>query len=288
MRNTQPYILKRAKVVSTADAYDGMRIKVRLYPEDNQTSDDSNLPYCFPLLPKMIHVQPKVGESVLVILANMEDDQGDRYYIGPVIAQDNNLAFAPHETAAYTLMDGSLINPNSAPSGNPENQGSFPEQEDISLRGRENTDLILKDDEVRLRCGIHKENTSNPLAFNNETISYVQMKKMHNLEYDGHNVSTVANVVADKINLLTYETIDNFKLTDPNSLITDDEMKKVLAQAHKLPYGDILVEFLQMFVRAFLTHTHNFPGNPTLPTKEVTDVSNYDLNQILCQSVRIS
>lgn len=288
MLDTNYYTLRRSKVISTTDAYGGMRIKVRLYPEDNSISSDDDLVYCFPLLPKMLQVQPKVGESVLVILANQNDDQGDRFYIGPIIAQDNKMQFAPHETEAYTLMDGSVVGSNTNPRYNPENKGSFPEQEDIALRGRKDTDVVLKEDELRLRCGIHKKNVKNQMAFNDENIGYIQMKDVKNMSHNGRPFNTVTNIVSDKINLLSYQTIDNFKLTDPDALITDDELSKILDEAHQLPYGDILVDFLRKFVLAFLTHTHNFPGNPTLPTKEVQDISNYDLNRILCESIRIS
>ena len=40
--------------------------KIRLTPEDNGTLDE-DLPYVFPLLPKMLHVKPQIGELVLVI-----------------------------------------------------------------------------------------------------------------------------------------------------------------------------------------------------------------------------
>lgn len=287
MSYTDNYILKRAKVLSVVDDLDGLRIKVRLFPEDNQTTDDNDLPYCFPLLPKMVHVNPKEGESVLVILAKQDDPKGDRYFFGPIIAQPQNLDYASYESGSYTLMSGSPISPQESPSNNPENIGSFPDRDDISLRGRENTDLILKPDEIRLRCGIHKDG-NNKLAFNDNNIGYIQLKYIKNIEHDQKPFNSVTNIVSDKINLLSYQSIDSFKLTDNKSLITDEQLVEILNKAHLLPYGDLLIEFLEMFLKAFINHTHNFPGNPTLPTEEVKSVANYDLNKILCKSIRIS
>ena len=287
MGYTDNYILKRAKVLSVKDDLDGLRIKVRLYPEDNLTTDDNDLPYCFPLLPKMVHVNPKEGESVLIILAKQDDPKGDRYFFGPIIAQPQNLDFAASDSGAYTLMNGSIVSPQEAPSNNPENEGSFPERDDVSLRGRENTDIILKTNEIRIRCGIHK-NGSNKLAFNNKNIGYIQMKYINGIEHKGKSFNSVTNIVSDKINLLSYQSIDGFKMTDNKSLITDEQLIEILNKAHLLPYGDILIEFLDKFLKAFINHTHNFPGNPTLPTEEVKSVSNYDLNKILCKSIRIS
>lgn len=287
MTYTDNYTLKRAKVLSVTDDLDGLRIKVRLYPEDNQTTDDNDLPYCFPLLPKMVHVNPKEGESVLIILAKQDDPKGDRYFFGPIIAQPQNLDFAASDSGAYTLMNGSIVSPQQAPSNNPENEGSFPDRDDISLRGRENTDIILKPDEIRIRCGIHKGG-SNKLAFNDRNIGYIQMKYINGIEHKGKPFNSVTNIVSDKINLLSYQSIDGFKMTDNKSLITDEQLIEILNKAHLLPYGDILIEFLDQFLKAFVNHTHNFPGNPTLPTEEVKSVANYDLNKILCKSIRIS
>ena len=61
--------VKFCKVISIDDDTDADRIKVRLAPEDNSKTL-SEIEYAFPLLPKMFHVKPKVGEAVLVLLAN--------------------------------------------------------------------------------------------------------------------------------------------------------------------------------------------------------------------------
>ena len=114
------------------------------------------------------------------------------------------------------------------------------------------------------------------------------MKYINGIEHKGKPFNSVTNIVSDKINLLSYQSIDGFKMTDNKSLITDEQLIEILNKAHLLPYGDILIEFLDQFLKAFVNHTHNFPGNPTLPTEEVKSVANYDLNKILCKSIRIS
>lgn len=287
MRGDDNYTFKRARVLSVKDDTDGLRVKVRLHPQDNQIANDDDLPFCFPLIPKMLHVNPKEGESVLVVLANQGDPLGDRYFIGPIIAQPQNLNNASSESGAFTLMQGSVMTPGVNPSNNPENLGSFPERDDIAVRGRDNTDLILKTDELRLRCGIHKGG-ANKLAFNDVNMGYLQMKYLNGVQHNGTPFNSVMSFVADKINLLSYQSIDNFKLNDREQLITEDELFKILDEAHKLPYGDLLIDFLRKFLRAFINHTHNFPGNPTLLTNEVTTIANYDLESILCESIRIS
>ena len=83
-------VVRFCKVLSINDDTDADRIKVRLSPEDNSKTLEQ-IDYAFPLLPKMFHVKPKVGEAVLILLATTNDGNSQRYYIGPVISQDHKL-----------------------------------------------------------------------------------------------------------------------------------------------------------------------------------------------------
>jgi hypothetical protein len=82
------------KVLEISDDTDADRVKVRLLPEDSNKTQ-AELDYAFPLLPKMFHVKPKVGEAVLILLSNTNDGNSQRYYIGPIISQDHRLFFDP-------------------------------------------------------------------------------------------------------------------------------------------------------------------------------------------------
>ena len=65
-------------------------------------------------------------------------------------------------------------------------------------------------------------------------------------------------------------------------------MDEIIEKAHKLPYGDVLVEFLNLFRDAFLKHTHNFPTMPTCPDPNVVNLSLFDTNEILSKNIRIN
>ena len=58
MNGLSDNILKIAKVIQNNDENCGFRIKARIFSEDDNLSDNE-LPYAFPLLPKMMHVLPK-------------------------------------------------------------------------------------------------------------------------------------------------------------------------------------------------------------------------------------
>lgn len=161
MMTNDTSIVRLCEVKSIIDDTDGLRIKVRLTPEDNDITLDKDLPYAFPLIPKMLHVTPKIGECVFVILANQGDKSGNRYYIGPVISQPQMLNKDPFNFSAVSLLEGNqVISPAEAPSMNPQINGTLPEYGDIAIQGRQNCDIIMKDNEMRIRCGFKESPTA--------------------------------------------------------------------------------------------------------------------------------
>ena len=73
-------LIRFCEVLSVMDDNAGLRIKVRLYPEDADYKTTEELPYCFPLLPKHIHINPKVGECVLVLLSTINHSGSNRFF----------------------------------------------------------------------------------------------------------------------------------------------------------------------------------------------------------------
>lgn len=296
MANNDNTIIKIAEVKSVIDDADGMRIKVRLVPEDNSISLDKNLPYAFPLLPKQIHVSPKVGECVFVILANQGESEGNRYYIGPIISQPQMLNKDNYSNlSAVSLLKGNeVVSPLEAPSVNPEINGSLPEYEDIAIQGRQNTDIILKNNEMRIRCGMR----NNPLLpqpenlfFNKQNPAYIQMKYMKNKVKYNNNSSyntygSVINVVADRINLLTHDSESSYTLTDENELIPEDVLNDIMNNGHPFVYGDRLINFLTKLLNVVATHTHPFPNDPPYNDVKMTDVTTTNLNTLLSKTIK--
>ena len=97
--------------------------------------------------------------------------------------------------------------------------------------------------------------------------------------------SSVLNMVANKINLISHDGEHNFNLSDPEALITDDEQVKINSKAHPLVYGDTLVEFLQLVKTFVALHVHPYHGVPPDPSPIKTDVLNFDLQTILNKNI---
>ena len=279
-------IFRVCKVEDVKDDQNGLRIKIRLHPEDNNLQDE-DIPWCFPLMPKHLHVNPKIGEMVLVLFSRMGVSRSGRWFIGPIISQQYFL-----QKDLYLNADMKSLKPLPEPSRNPNNEGSYPDREDIALQGRNNADLILKENEVRLRCGFKKYPYSTPedsLLFNQEDLAYIQMKYKTLMDEHNHqSFSSTINVVADRINLLSHDSITPFRLNDKKDLITDEELSKILEKAHPLIYGDNLVNFLKQLIEVIRTHTHPFSMDPPSFTTPQTNVLNTNLDEMLSQSIRIN
>jgi hypothetical protein len=285
--------IKIGEVVSIDDPEKCGRIKVLTNRFERNNSNEENLDYCYPLLSQLIHILPKVGEAVIVLFTS-SSGSSNKYYIGPIISQPHKMQEDNYYKGAINIFkDGSkLDNPNYE-------NGTFCENEDVALYGRKGCELILKDDDIRLQCGIRiGKNDQFKESFNTLSPAYLKMKyyqneqrtsnKNINLGEDNVYQST-ATLVADEINLLSNSNANNYKLNSKNGdLITDEDMQKIIAEAHVLPFGDKLVDFLSLFLKAFQQHSHPYPNIPTILPSGFPDIYNTDLTQLLSKHVRIN
>lgn len=288
-------------VESVLDENDGLRIKVRIPsidPTEKQDPYFERVPYCFPLLPKHLHVNPRIGEMVLVILQNPNAPRGNRFFIGPIISQQCMLDYDPFNYSAQVLLQGTQIGKaEPIPIMNPENDGTIPDRNDIVIQGRQNTEVALKPSELRLRCGFKACPTSKDpkerLIFNKVSPAYIQMKygtfSNNSKKFGDRDVfHSEINVVADRINLLSHDSKQHFELNDRKDLIAKEELEKIYDMAHVLPYGDVLVEFMKQFVRIFNTHTHPFPMMPPALNSVDTKTLDPNWNDMLSNTIRIN
>lgn len=308
-------LIQRGKVISINDVDDAGRIKVRVMGVDNNLLDE-NLVFAVPLLPKHINIVPKVGDGVLIFRFESQNRNVDRMYLGPIVPQPQDLGGADYETKAWNAYSFGLTQLGPAPTKRKKLKGGYPEKEDISLQGKKNSDLILKEDEVLLRAGkfvFQGDKADNSrsdnefddiggrkLKFNTRTQGYIQIKYNAKINIaDGNKdkgeYGTITNVVSNKINLLTHKHGNpRFALTNQDNLISDEEMQKILKEAHPLVFGDKLVEFLKLMKNAILNHSHKYQGLPphgegqSLAAKSVQEMNSYDLDEILSKNIKIN
>ena len=243
---------------------DGERIRARVMPYDRGKAINA-IPWAFPLMPKMIHVKPKVGESVLVFTMGELDGGGQRFYIGPIISQPQFMQYDSFIGGSSRLLDNTTLGPEKAPSTDPNTEGSYATNDDVAIYGRRDTDIVLGDEDLLIRCGSRKfSELDGGFVFNKRNPSFIKMKEHRQSLIDGSATSTT--IVGDSINLISNNGSPYIDTTGgKNEQITDDEMNKIIEKCHVLPYGDVLIDFLQMFLQMFKAHTHKYPGLPPCP-----------------------
>ena len=65
-------------------------------------------------------------------------------------------------------------------------------------------------------------------------------------------------------------------------------MNEIISKAHPLPFGDRLIEFLDIFRKAFNAHTHAYSGLPPVQDINYINVNQYNLDDILSRNIRIN
>lgn len=290
------YVVKMGKVVSIYDDADGSRIKVRLAQDGKKTVEE--LPYAFPLLPKMFQVIPKIGEGVFVITSKSGNIESNRYYIGPIISQPQQNNFDPYDDGRGTslsLLQGGSLSPLEKISNYQETNGAFPKKNDVAIVGRKSEDVILKDGEIDLRCGIRNKSESNnenlvgEVVFNRINPAYIQMKFQRGIgNSSGQEADSVINLVADKVNIISHKDENSFNLTDSDKLIKSEELDDIMKKLHQVPYGDLLVEALEKIRNVLANHVHAYPGLPPCHDHTLMEMLTDNYKEILSKNVRIS
>lgn len=285
------YGIKFGIVKESYDPTNSGRIKVRV-PGDDLKIPDEELKWSFPLLPKMLHIRPKVGETVMIITRVFDNNRSDRFYIGPVIAQPQFMYEETDENSALRSLHGSQLGPDINIEQYADVVGTLPEDDDIAFLGRKDSDIILKDNDVRIRCGVKKtdEFDKTEFAFNSVHPAFMKMKHYVGKEKLKCGAESVVNIVADKINLIGSDSREKYSFTDTKELISDEEVDRFVEEAHQLPFGDKLIEFLRIFITAFQSHTHPWVGAGMTPCKDITykALADYNLESILSTTIRIN
>jgi len=268
--------LKYGQVIGNIDEQNLGRIKVRIKGSPSAGGDDgvsdADLPFAFPLIPKHFSSVPKIGEAVWIFVVDKKSMHADRIYIGPIISQPDKLNFDDAKFGAMRGFSYGTTTPNVNVNTIPQLKGVFPDLEDISIQGRYNTDITQKNNEIVLRAGKFEIIPTTPQSsygfqFNTKTQAYIQIKNDVVVERPSKTNSetkkgTITTIVANKINLITHDNgSPRFNVTGQDKLISDEEMDRILTEAHQLPFGDVLLEYLILLKEALFAHVHNGNGN---------------------------
>jgi hypothetical protein len=290
------------------------RIKAEIVTIDNngkmQAGRDKNLsidqlPICIPLVPEFVHVRPKVGECVLLLVENPSDITSVRYWIGPLRTSQINLDYESFETSNSMYNRSDYNNKEIFKTTNDNNQkisDELPQQSEIALQGRNDADIILKNRELVIVTGKFQKQT---VEINKLHPCYVQLK-----QFDDNPVSTSGalssaqnntfipfsqtNIVGTNINLISVEgknrNIKSKTIESNTNQKNLDRFGDTAKQLHPLVFGDNLVDLLKVIVSFSLSHIHTPEAPAVAPVKDIEILSSYKndnkMQEILSQNVR--
>ena len=299
-------IVREVENTYSKDGYDGLRIRAELEGKD-RARDINDIPWAFPLLPKVFQSIPKVGEGVFIF---MEEDKGgdkhssQRYFLGPIISQPQYFTDCSKEKST-SLFQIRQHKPIEKISNVDDTRGSFPKSEDVAVIGRGREDITLKYDnttktsEVDLRAGIRGEatNSSNPnmignIIFNDQDPAYIQLKYKQGLAtHEKNQANSIVNIVANRINIMSNK--DNeiaHNLNDKNTLVAESKMDEIMDKLHPVPKGDKLVTLLKLIKGAIMHHVHPWAGMEQCGdwSGYIKELEGYDIDSILSDYVKIS
>ena len=296
-----------------------IRVSIGSNATDMSTTDDQ-LKNCYPLLPKHINIVPKVGEMVFVLVLDANNPGADNLYFGPIISTPQHLQKDTVDKTALASLSISPVSPELDVDTLKAAVGVFPKREDIAIQGRDNADLILKENETLMRAGQHELN--NNLSFNSKNPSYIQLRFNAPIEKkdNGNSVSSpnyspqyfsplkspttdgsggentkngsVINIVSDKINILGHSDTDrDYILGNNENYISDDELLNIIENAHPIAFGDTLLDYLKKLELAFMNHVHRFPGRkPSAVDGEnyLKEYLEYPVETILSKNIKVN
>lgn len=120
-----------------------------------------------------------------------------------------------------------------------------------------------------------------PLIYSNE-LSFEYSEEI-SVEQKVVDFSVNMNV-ADKIFLISHLN-NEFNLKQQPNLYSDADLITLAENAHPIPYGDNLIQFLDILRQVIVNHVHPYNGMKAVPEEQVVKMLNYDLTSLLNNNV---
>jgi hypothetical protein len=220
----------------------------------------------------MFNVVPQVGETVKIILMDTNNPFQEREWVGPIVSQPERIKKDPHLFTSLAGKVGGLLQLGRKISTIPEAKGIYPEPNDVSLLGRENSDIQLKTNEVLIRAGQHV--LDNPLKLNDKNPAYINMRVLKPSDFN----QVTNNDPTAKVLNLSEDRTDTVIMSNKIFLIGRDSNSKVVKpiltkkdhltleqSLHPVVYGDVLHEFMVILREWIKGHIHEGGGVAATP-----------------------
>ncbi len=275
--------------------------------KDNNTPLDK-LPICIPLLPEFVHVRPQVGESVIIIMENPADVTAPRYWIGPIRTSQLKMDFESYQQSQSIFSRSSFkqgeIQDSESNEKNARVNSIIPQQPEIALQSKEDSDVTLKRREVLIRAGKFEKdkieiNITRPCRIQLRQVD--QQQRQAGVFTTGLNNRSFSpfsqiNIEATNINLISTEG----KNRDPEAENIETETNRqnlerfggTTGQLHPVVFGDELIALLKLMINFMLTHIHT-PQKPAVaPLEDIAQLSLFKtdtkIQELVSKNIRVN
>jgi len=291
----------RARIVSIDDETGQIRGKqnsadsdYNLYSGKDRGISDEKLPLCIPFLPKFLRIKPQVGELVWLILENPQDNSSTRFWVGPIVTSDVEMSYQSYEEA-IKIFDYTNFFSNKNLLNKIKTYESLPKGNDISLRGRNDSDLILRFRESLLVSGKFNKDSIDP---NTRNPSFLQLKQVTtdtSLRTSNDNFfDEFSQATLGSTNINLYSTRGKFRSNDIKSFEKNNDIKffgDLADTLHPTVFGDELIKLLDLIVKILLNHIHT-SQKPLIETPESKELKKYtvdgNLQDLISNILRIN
>ena len=279
-------VIYYGRVLKVSDD-NNMKLKVFIRGVDKPDATTDSLPWAEPFLPRMFNVVPKVGETVKIILMDAKNPHVEREWVGPVISQPEKIKEDPFFFSALAGKVGGLLKLGRSINTIAEADGIYPKDDEVALLGRDNSDIILKKEEVLIRAGKHE--IDNPLKINEKNPAYINLRvlKPSDLGKPENNNKTKSDlnltedrtdtvIVSNKIFLIGRDS--NSKVIKP--ILTKEDHLKLEDNLHPIVYGDVLKELLVILRSWVKSHIHPYHSLPPDPSGDTVKLEQWFIKNL--------
>lgn len=250
--NMDPLMLGRVRVEPIIQNIEAAEKSNNGFDENSKTPEKNGPwskkdPFIYlPLLPYFVNQVPKKGESVMIFYYNTNSKTSkNKFYMIGTYSSPASINFENYSSSKTNLDSGALnstknmppIKNNDGTYKEESTKGVFAEPVDISLNGRNSADIIIKEDELLLRAGKHKQFKTGEIPQADNTRAFLQLTKNYSKISYGEPTSKtklVSNELPIKY-LIEYDVINpenQFSAFTANlyiySLRTDEKAYKTL------------------------------------------------------------
>lgn len=204
--NDDPLMLGRIRIYPTHQNINEVSKAINGFDEESTTPTVNGKwsdldPFIYlPLLPYFINQIPKKGEySTLFYFNNRQQIGRNKYYMISVFSHPTTIKDENYRSSQTHLASGIRNSKKFFPNlksvdGDhlyPKTKGVFSEPVDISINGRDTADLIIKEDEVLLRAGKHKDFALGQIPDRNDERGFLQLSRYRSVKKYGTPIKRI-------------------------------------------------------------------------------------------------